>query len=512
MATPATAPASGHALAEAAPGRRAWLALVLLCLAQLMLVLDVTVVNVALPDIGAGLGLGRAGLTWVLTGYTVAFGGLMLLGGRLADLLGARRVMLAGLAAFTAASAVSGVAGTGAVLIGGRIAQGVGAALLSPSALALVTTTFTGPRRGKALGIWAAVGASGAALGVLLGGLLTSTAGWRWIFFINLPIGLIVAAILPPVLRSVPGGRDHSDNRDPASGRDRRDRRDRRERLDVPGALTVVAATAALIYGLISAGSHGWLSAPALGPIGAAAVLYAAFGLLERTTQRPLMQVSLLTRRPVAAGAFLMLIGTGLLVGVFFLGSFYLQHVRGYSAVRTGLVFLPVAVTVALGAQSASHLATVLDRRALTAGALTVGAVGAAVAAYWHGPLALIVGLCIAAVGAGATLVSATTTALADAQPAEAGLRSGLISTFHELGSALGIAVLSSLAAPSLAAAGRAAESAGTAATATTTGFTRAFAACAIAALAAAVVAALAAPRGRAPAAAGPHGHGPHGH
>lgn len=497
MATPATAPASGHAVTEAAPGRRAWLALVLLCLAQLMLVLDVTVVNVALPDIGAALGLGRAGLTWVLTGYTVAFGGLMLLGGRLADLLGARRVMLAGLAAFTAASAVSGLAGTGAVLIGGRIAQGVGAALLSPSALALVTTTFTGPRRGKALGIWAAVGASGAALGVLLGGLLTSAAGWRWIFFINLPIGLIVGAVLPPVLRSIPRG--HDENRDRAT---------RRERLDVPGALTVVAATAALIYGLISAGSHGWLSAPALAPIGAAAVLYAAFGLLERTTQRPLMQVSLLTRRPVAAGAFLMLIGTGLLVGVFFLGSFYLQHVRGYSAVHTGMVFLPVAVTVALGAQSASHLATVLDRRALTAGALTVGAAGAAVAAHWHGPLALIVGLCIAAVGAGATLVSATTTALADARPAEAGLRSGLISTFHELGSALGIAVLSSLAAPSLtAAASSAVATAGTTATVSTTGFTRAFAACAIAALAAAVVAALAAPRGRAPAAAGPHGH-----
>ena len=489
MATPATAPASGRTLTDA-PGRRAWLALVLLCLAQLMLVLDITVVNVALPDIGAGLGLSRAGLTWVLTGYTVAFGGLMLLGGRLADLLGARRVLLAGLAVFTAASAVSGVAGTGAVLIGGRVAQGVGAALLSPSALALVTTMFTGPRRAKALGIWAAVGASGAALGVLLGGLLTSTAGWRWIFFINLPIGLIVAAALSPMLRSAPASRD------------RRDSRERRERLDMPGALTVFAATAALIYGLISAGSHGWLSAPALAPIGAAAVLYAAFGLLERATARPLMQVGLLTRRPVAAGAFLMLIGTGLLVGAFFLGSFYLQQARGYSPVHAGLAFLPVAVTVALGAQAASHLATVLDRRALTAGALAVAAAGAAVAAHWHGPVALIAGLSIVAAGAGATLVAATTIALADAQPAEAGLRSGVVSTFHELGSAFGIAVLSSLAAPSLAAA------AGGGGSTSPTGFTRAFAACAVAALIAAVIAGLAAPRGRAIAAAGPHGHG----
>ena len=473
--SPSTDPNPGNSSSQgSAPSTKPWLTLALLCLTQLMLVLDITGVNVALPAIGAGLRLGRADLTWVLTAYTVAFGGLMLLGGRLADQFGARRTLLTGLSVFTVASAVSGLAGTGAVLIAGRVAQGIGAALLSPAALALVTTMFDASKRSKALGIWAAVGGSGAAIGVAVGGLLTSEAGWRWVFFINLPIGLAVLATLPVLVAAGPARH--------------------RRALDLPGALIVVAATGAAIYGLISAGSDGWLTARALIPIAAAIAGYLLFGWRERTAAAPLMQVRLLTTRAVGVGAFLMLVATSLLVGGFFLGSFYLQQVRGYSAVHTGLAFLPLAAAIILGAQAGGHLATALDRRVLTTGALTLAAIGEAAAAHWHGPVALIAGLSVASAGIGAALVAATTTALADTPPAEAGLRSGVVNTFHELGSALGVAVLSSLAAPSLTGI-------------SLTGFSRAFGACALAALAAALIAAVLAPAGRAAAGATPHGH-----
>lgn len=476
MTTQATEPATGQA-GHAGPGRKSWLALGLLCVAQLMLILDVTVVNVALPSIGTGLHLGRESLTWVLTAYTMVFGGLMLLGGRLADQFGARRVLLAGLVLFTAASAVTGLASSGAMLIGGRVAQGAGAALLSPSALAVITNTFTGTQRNKALGVWAAVGGSGAAIGVIVGGALTSAAGWPWVFFINVPIGIVVLAALPAVI-----GWDHA--------------RRNRSRVDVPGALTVTAATGAAIYGLINAGNHGWLAASTLAPIAAAAVTYVLFGLLERRVPAPLLQVRLLRRRPVATGVFLMLVATGLLVGAFFLGSFYLQRVRGYSPVHTGVAFLPVAVAAIAGAQAASHLVAMSDRRALAGAALTLTAAGAAVAAHWPGPVTVVAGMSVAALGAGAALVTATTTALAGTRPDEAGLRSGLVNTFHEFGSALGVAVVSSLAAPSLIPAAS-----------SLAGFTRAFTVSAVAALAAALLAAVVAPPGRAAAAAGPHGH-----
>jgi hypothetical protein len=266
--------------------------------------------------------------------------------------------------------------------------------------------------------------------------------------------------------------------------------------VDAPGALIVTAATGAAIYGLVNGGSHGWLATSTLAPIAAAAVLYVIFGLIEQRAAAPLLEVRLLARRPVAAGAFLMLVATGLLVGAFFLGSFYLQQVRGYSAVHTGLAFLPVAVAAIVGAQGASHLVAMLDRRVLTSAALALAAAGGLVAGQWHSPVTLVLGMGMTALGAAATLVTATTTALADARPHEAGLRSGLVNTFHEFGGALGVAVLSSLAAPSLAAGST-----------TLTGFTRAFTISAITALAAALLAGLLAPAGKAAAGAMPHGH-----
>ena len=475
--TTSAPPSTAEHAAPPPPQPRRWLVLGLLSLAQLMLILDVTVVNLALPAIGAGLHLDRATLTWVLTTYTLVFGGLMLLGGRLADLLGARRVMLTGLAVFTGASLVSGLATNAALLIGGRVAQGAGAALLSPAALALVTTTFTGAERNKALGIWAAIGGAGAAVGVLVGGVLTSAAGWRWIFFINVPVGLLVLSVLPALV---------ADGRSPA----------RRVMADVPGALAVTAATGAAIYGLISAGNHGWLTARTLIPLGAAVVLYAIFAATERTVAAPLIDLRMLARRPVAAGAFLMLVGTGLLIGAFFVGSFYLQRHQGYSALHTGLAFLPVVAATILGALTASQAVTRFDRRILTSSALTLAAAGGAVAAHWLGTVTLIIGMSVAAVGLGAILVTATTTALTRIGDDEAGVASGIVNTFHELGGAIGVAALSSIAAPSLVAAG-----------VSQAGFTRAFTFNVIAALVAALLAAMVVPAGKAPAEAMPHAH-----
>ena len=481
--TTSAAPARDGRRGVAAPGQpRRWLALVLLCLAQFMLILDVTVVNVALPDIGSGLHLGRATLTWTLTAYTLVLGGLMLLGGRLADLAGARRTLVTGLALFTGASLLAGLAANAPMLIAGRIAQGAGAALMSPSALSLVTTTFTGAERNRALGIWAAVGGAGSAIGVLLGGVLTSVAGWRWIFFINVPVGILVLAALPAVVAGgqAAGGRRHG----------------RRGRLDVPGALLVTAATGAVIYGLIGAGGHGWLTARVLVPLGAAAVLYAVFIATERAVAAPLIDIRLISQRGLATGAGLMFVGTGLLVGTFFLGSFYLQQHEGYSALHTGLSFLPVALAVVLGAHTASKLIARLDSRLFLGSSLALAALGAAVAAAWTGAIPLVTGMSLAALGLGATLVAAFTIALARIDPAQSGVGSGLVNTFHELGSAVGVAVVSSIAAASLSTAGHGLG-----------GFTRAFGFSAAVALAAAVLAVLVVPAGRPPATTRPAGH-----
>jgi MFS family permease len=245
-----TAPAPPGEQATTAPDPRRWQVLILLSLAQFMVILDITVVNVALPSIGADLSLDRAALTWVVTTYTLCFGGLLLLGGRLADLLGRRRTFLTGLGVFTAASLGAGLAGDGSVLIAARALQGVGAALLSPAALSIITTTFRGSERRRALGAWAALAGAGAAVGVLLGGLLVSGPGWQWVFFVNVPVGVLVAVAVPATVAPSP--------------------RQAAARVDVPGALVVTAATGLLIYGLVEAGDRGWGAAGTLGPLAAA--------------------------------------------------------------------------------------------------------------------------------------------------------------------------------------------------------------------------------------------------
>ncbi|HEY1670333.1 MAG TPA: MFS transporter [Trebonia sp.] len=455
------------------PGRKRRTALALLAVAQLMLVLDVTVVNVALPDIGTSLHLTRSELPWAMTAYTVAFGGLMLVGGRAADRYGARRLTMTGLAVFISASLLSGLAAGPAALLAGRALQGAGAALLSPAALATVMTLFTGNDRARALGVWSALAGLGSALGVILGGVLTTEASWRWIFTINVPIG---AALLIAVPLTVPAGHAGHAEATAAAGPGR-------PGLDIPGGLLVTTGTGAAIYGLINAGTSGWAAPSTLGAFALAVVAWAAFARVERRSASPLLEVGLLRRRPVAAGGFLMLIGTGLLVGTFFLASFSLQHADGYSALRVGLSFIPVAVATVAGAHTAGQVLVRVPARAVAVTGPALAAAGYGTAALWTGPAQAVTGMSVASLGIGCCFVTAFTASLADAKPAEGGLRSAIVNTFHELGGAAGVAVLSTIAGAALVAAHPAASA-----------FRGAFTAGAACALAAAVIAAFLVP------------------
>ncbi|WP_217214954.1 MFS transporter [Streptomyces sp. AC550_RSS872] len=415
-----------------APHPLRWTALGLLGLAQLMLILDITVVAIALPDMGVELNLGRAALTWVISGYALTFGSLMLLGGRAADLFGPKRVVLAGLAVFTAASLAAGLATGAPLLLTARIAQGVGAALLSPAALSVVVRLFEGDERNRALGIWSALGGGGAALGVLLGGLITAGPGWAWVFFVNVPVGLVVLVSLARILPGLPRAAGGS--------------------LDVPGAALVAAATGALIYALIRAGDHGWLNIVTVALVAASAVGYAAFALWQRRAAAPLMDLRLLGRRPVVAGIFVIAVTTALMVGAFFLGSFYLQNLQGHGALMTGVLFLPVALLTMAAAAAAGRVIGQLGAQLLAVVSLAIAAAGFLVPVLWSGTTAMVTGVSVAAAGLGALFVVASATALASVAPHEAGVTSGIVSTFHEFGASAGAAAVSSAAATSIAA------------------------------------------------------------
>jgi len=413
---------------------RRWTALAVVSVAQFMLILDLTVVNVALPDLGADLDLSRTAFTWAVSAYGLVFGGLLLLGGRLADVFGARPVMLTGVVIFTLASLVSGLAQNETLLLGGRVGQGAGAALLSPAALAAITSIFHVQERNKALSVWASLGGVGFTAGVLIGGILTAGPGWRWVFFINVPVGVVllaaIRAVVPP--------------RHP----------DRAARLDVLGAVTVTAATGSLIYGMINAGDAGWADLGTLLPIAAAIVLYGVFMVVERTVRTPLMRPSLLSRRPVAAGAFLMLIAAGVLIADLFLGSQYLQHLRGLSALETGLFFLPAALALMIGAIAAGGLVGTVGTRPVAVVALALVAIGNAlligVSADGNVYVEALPGVVVFALGGGPLFVAATTSALGRAALHEAGLVSGVVQTFNQLGAAICVAVASTVAAAGL--------------------------------------------------------------
>jgi EmrB/QacA subfamily drug resistance transporter len=311
--------------------RRPWTLLVLLCAAQFMVILDATVVNVALPSIRRALGFTATDLQWVVTAYLLATGGLLLLGGRAADLLGRRRIFLTGLGVFTTASLLSGLAASPGMLIASRAAQGAGAALLSPAALSIVTTSYAGAQRARALSTWGAIGGAGAAAGVLLGGVLTSWLGWRSVFFVNVPVGVTAAAL---TLHLIP--------RDAAAPV-----RQTLRRLDLPGAATLVAGLVVLVYAIQGAAAHGWGSVRTVGLLGGAVALLAAFASIERQARHPLITPSIWRMRSLVSSAVMMLGVTAILVGTSFLNTLFFQTVLGASALKTGSSFSPASSRLA---------------------------------------------------------------------------------------------------------------------------------------------------------------------
>jgi EmrB/QacA subfamily drug resistance transporter len=413
-------------------GRRGLVTLLLLCLAQLMVILDISAVNVALPDLAKDVGIDHADLGWTITSYSVVFGSLLLLGGRAADLLGRRRVFLAGLGVFTVASLASALAGSADALFAARAGQGLGAAMLSPAALSILMTTFTdGRERATALGAWGAVGGAGAAIGVLLGGALTELVDWRAIFFINLPVGLLLAA-----------GTMHVVAADA--------RRPQWRGLDLRGALVATVSFGALVLAATQANSAGWTSAQTLG-LGAAGLAgLATFAALERRTRQPLLRVERLADRAVAGGVVMMLAASAVLFGAFLLTSLYLQNVLHTSALQTGLAFLPLAVATGFGAHSGSQLVSHGGVRVPLAGAFAVAAGGllllSGVDAHGSYLADVLPGMLVTGVGLGVVLVCVAVAVLTGARDDETGMLSGLNTTGHEIGGSLGVAVLLTIA------------------------------------------------------------------
>jgi EmrB/QacA subfamily drug resistance transporter len=426
---PEAPPRAAHDGGPAAP--TSWAVLALLVVAQFMVVLDVSIVNVALPSIGSALRFAPDDLQWVVTAYVLCSGGLLLIGGRAADLLGRRRIFVAGLLVFTGASLACGLAPSAGFLVAARAIQGSGAALLTPAALAIVTTTYVGPDRVRALSIWGAVASGGVAVGVILGGVLTTWLTWHWVFFINVPVGLVAAVLTPRVVPAVP----------PATGR---------RRLDPLGALTVVGGLALLVYALSGAPVHGWGSARTLGLLALAAALLAGFTVVERRTAEPLLPPALWRVGSLVAGAVMMLAATGILVGTFFLNSVYLQGTLGWSALDSGLGLLPLVAAIAVGVHTTSRAIARVGAKAIVTAGMALLAAGALVLALApdvarYAP-DLLPGFCLLGLGIGLAFPAISITAMSDVDHATAGLASGMMSTAHEVGAALGVAVLSAIA------------------------------------------------------------------
>jgi EmrB/QacA subfamily drug resistance transporter len=409
--------------------------LALACVAQFMVVLDVSIVTVALPSIGRDLHYSPGGLQWVVNAYVLTFAGFLLLGGRAADLFGRRRVYLFGLALFTAASLAGGIATGSAWLTAARAVQGVAGAFLSPATLTIIITTFSGDRRARALGVWSAVAGAGGAAGGILGGVLTSELSWRWVLFVNIPIGVLaMAAALAWLAESRRSARDG------AGGR-----------LDVGGAMTVTAGLGALVYAIVGTQTHPWGSAQTLWLLGAAAVLLAAFAVIElRVARAPLMPFGLLRSRSVSgANTMMFLIGAAFFSMWYFL-SLYLQNVLGYSALRAGLAFLPMGIVIIAGAQASARLMPRVGvRPLLQAGALLAAAGFAWLSAivpypsYWEhvfGPG------CVISLALGVLFPPLAAAATAGVPFTEAGLASGVLNTSRQIGGSLGLAVLATIA------------------------------------------------------------------
>jgi EmrB/QacA subfamily drug resistance transporter len=411
--------------------RRKWLALALLSVVQFMVVLDIAIVNVALPSIQVDLGFSQENLQWVISAYALVFGGFLLLGGRAADLLGRRRVFLAGVVVFTLASLLAGLAWSEASLIGARALQGLGAAIITPAALSILSTTFVeGRERNIALGVWGAVGGFGAAAGVLLGGILTDALSWEWIFFVNIPVGVVGFALAPFLLR---------ESRDA-----------RVKTFDLPGAVLVTGGLSLLVYAITQAGQQGWLAGETLAFFATSIALLAGFVGWELRHPEPLMRFGLLRTRTVAgANVAGFIMGTAMF-SMFLMLTLYMQQVLGYSAMKTGVAYLTVAGTAILWSAVAAQLVTRIGvKPVLTTGMamLTAGLVYFTQVSVGGSYVSdLLPGFLLIGVGIGFSFVPISIAALAGVQPAEAGLASGLINTSQQIGGALGIAALSTIA------------------------------------------------------------------
>jgi len=412
--------------------RVSWRPLLLLSLAQFMVILDATIVNVALPSIGRDLGFAGGDLQWVVSAYVLMTGGLLLLGGRLSDLLGRRRVFMTGLLIFTAASLASGLAPSAGALIASRAAQGLGAAMLSPSALAIITATYSGAQRTTALSTWGALGGAGAAAGMLFGGMLTSWLSWEWVFFVNVPTGIAVALLGPRLIargRAAGGGLGE---------------------LDLPGAVSLVSGLGLLVYALQGTGAHGWGSARTLGLLALSLAILGVFAAIERRARRPLLPAATWRIPALAPSAGLMLGATSILVGISFLNTLLLQSVLGASPLETGFAFLPGVLAIGLVAHLGPRLLVRFGSRAMLAAGFAVIA-GAELLLRGASSDAsyvteLLPGLLVLGVGIGVTFVSVSVTAMSSVSDASAGVASGLMTTAHELGAAFGVAIFSSIA------------------------------------------------------------------
>lgn len=428
--------AAGRGGSRRAAPRRG-LILALLAVTQLLIILDASIVNVALPSIGRDLGMEERGLQWVVNAYILAFGGFLLLGGRAADLFGRRTVFVLGLAIFVGASLGAGLSASPEMLVAARALQGLGGAAVSPAALSIIATTFVGEERNRALGVWGAIGGVGGALGVLLGGLLTSGPGWEWVFFVNVPIGAAILVAAPILLPSAP----------PGSGAARRD-------FDLLGALTATAGLVALVYAVVGTASSGPASERVLLPLLASAVLLASFVLVERRAERagrtPLVRLGIFRNREVAAANLLALpVGSGPLA-VFFLISLYTQRGLGWSALESGVAFLPLSLVLMISA----GLASAVVGRFGVRGALVPGLLLLSLGLFFlsrvpiGGSFArdLLVPELVVAAGLGLSFVSLTVAAVSGVGSGESGLASGLINTTLQVGGAVGLAALAAVA------------------------------------------------------------------
>jgi EmrB/QacA subfamily drug resistance transporter len=411
---------------------RRWTALILLCVAQFIVVLDASIVNVALPSIGKGLNFSEANLPWVVNAYVIAFGGFLLLGGRAADLLGRRRVFMVGLGVVAVASLAAGFATTQGQLIAARAAQGLGAAIVSPSALSIVTTLFKdGAERNKALGAWGAVAGSAGAAGVLLGGILTEGLGWEWVLWVNVPVALIALAFTPGL---IPESRSEAATR----------------HYDAAGAVSITAGLSLLAYAFLDASSSGWGSTKIVSLLAVSAVLIAAFVVIEQRSKAPLVPFRIFRSRTLTGANVVGLLLGASLFSMFYFISLYMQQVLGYSAIHAGLSYLPLAVTIIVAAGLGGQLVTRFGfKPILAAGMLFVSA-----GLFWFSQVSVGGGFLtdilgpslLAAIGLGFGFVTSTIAAVAGVKEQEQGLASGLINTSQQIGGALGLAVLSTIA------------------------------------------------------------------